>query len=88
VAPSSRSRVRIWPHLVWAGFIVSVVAALLVAVAQSATPHAECGGYGLGCMSGPALAAFTAMYVVPIALVVMAIGHVLIAFVQSLRRRR
>ena len=80
---------RIWSHLIWAGFIVSVVAALLIAVAQTDQPAGQCSGLGWGCtLSGADLAAFAAMLVVPIALVVMAIGHVLVAFVQSLRKRR
>ncbi len=66
-----------------------MVTALLVAIAQTDQPEGQCTGLGFGCtISGADLAAFAAMYIVPVALVLLAVGHAVIALVQNLRRRR
>jgi len=68
-------------HVVWASVVIGVVAIVLLAVAQTENPNPadQCEGIGWGCqLYGGDLAGFVAMFLVPIALVILLIGHFLI----------
>ena len=76
-------RIAIRAHLLWLVVVAGTVALTLVHVAQvtKARPG-DCDGIGFGCsLHGVDAAGFAAIFVVPIALVVMAIGHVTIALI-------
>ena len=73
----------------WFVVVAGTVTLLLVYVAQvnKARPG-ECDGIGFGCsLHGADAAGFAALYVVPIALVVLALGHTTIALVAHRARR-
>lgn len=84
----NRRRLSPWPHVIWGCVVVAVVALLLVAVGETAHPESQCSGIGWGCtLSGGDLAAFVALLIVPPALIVLAVGHLVIWAVQRWRRR-
>lgn len=84
--PNGVSRIRriaIGAHLLWFVVVAGTAALLLVHVAQitKARPG-ECDGIGFGCsLHGADAAGFAAIAVVPIALLVLALGHAIIAVV-------
>jgi len=84
--PNGVSRIRriaIRAHLLWLVVVAGTVALTLVHVAQvtKARPG-DCDGIGFGCsLHGADAAVFAALYVVPIALVVLALGHTIIALI-------
>jgi hypothetical protein len=70
-------------HLCWAGLVSTIVAGLLLAAASTTQPEGQCEGLGFGCtISGADLAAFVAIFIVPIALAVLVIGHLVITIVH------
>jgi len=84
--PNGVSRIRriaIRAHLLWLVVVAGTVALTLVHVAQvtKARPG-DCDGIGFGCsLHGADAVVFAALYVVPIALVVLALGHTIIALI-------
>jgi uncharacterized membrane protein len=85
-----RSRHRqAWIHAVWTLLIAGAATATLLSVALSKTPPGQCEGIGWGCsLHGGDAALFVAIFVVPIALVMLILGNAIIAVVAWLLRRR
>jgi len=82
------ARLAVWPHVVWAGLVVTVVVAVLLAAASTTQPDGQCTGIGWGCtVSGGDLAALLAVFLVPPAVIVLLVGHLTIWAVQRWRRR-
>jgi hypothetical protein len=94
--PGVRDRTRrnaILAHAIWTVVVAGAVASILFQIAEATkAQRGDCDGIGFGCsLHGVDAAGFAAILVVPIALVVMAIGHVTIALLAraaAARRER
>jgi len=76
--PGTPTRLR--PYLVFHGIVVVVATTILVALGSRDRPEGACSGIGFGCqLWGADLAGFAALFIVPIALAVMLLGHLFIA---------
>ena len=80
------ARLSPWPHVMWFGLVAGFVGVILLAAGSTDHPEGQCSGIGWGCtLSGGDLAAFVGGYLVPPALIVLGLGHLVIAAIQ--RRR-
>src|SRR5437588_10871766 len=77
-------------HVTWVVVVAGAVALILLRVAQvTKLRPGECDGIGFGCsLHGADAAAAAAIVVVPVALLVLAIGHFVIAVIARRRRAR
>lgn len=76
-------------HATWASVVIALVLIMLGMAASTEQPEGVCSGIGWGCeLSGAALAGFVAMLIVPVAVVVLPVGHLLISAVGGVLRHR
>ena len=82
-----RERPSPWPHIVWATFVIGVVAVILVAAGQTHMSEGDCSGIGFGCsLYGADVAGFLAIIIVPPAIGILVVGHALIAATRRIAR--
>lgn len=72
------------PHVIWTLAVFIPAGAILLAASLTTLPDGQCSGIGFGCsLAGPDLAVLMAYVVVPPAVAIWIIGHVIILMVQN-----
>jgi len=74
-------------HVCWAGFVIGGFVLVLIGAALSGQPEGSCSGIAFGCrLSGPDLALLLAIFVGPVVLVALGVGHTVIGLVHAVTR--